>query len=106
MSYTIFDLNDKPKELFPTGKSPEPSVTKLSDNSFLLGKDSHSIVMDTKGELIQHNPIKWPDTPSVIGTNFHLIRDTSNEFKKKKPIVLLIANYFSMGRSLFTWHCT
>ncbi|XP_047347409.1 vam6/Vps39-like protein [Vespa velutina] len=66
LSYTIFDLNDKPKELFPTGKSPEPSVTKLSDNSFVLGKDSHSIVMDTKGELIQHNPIKWPDTPSVI----------------------------------------
>ncbi|KAF7410539.1 hypothetical protein HZH68_004920 [Vespula germanica] len=66
LSYTILDLTGKPKELFPTGKSPEPSVTKLSDNSFVLGKDSHSIVMDTEGELIQHNPIKWSDTPSVI----------------------------------------
>lgn len=67
LSYTIFDLNGKPKELFPTGKSPEPSITKLSDNSFVLGKDFQSFVMDTKGELVQHNPIKWSDAPSAIG---------------------------------------
>ena len=66
LSYTILDLKGKPKELFPTGKSPEPSVTKLSDNSFVLGKDSQSFIMDTKGELIQHNPLKWSDTPSAI----------------------------------------
>lgn len=66
LSYTIFDLNGKPKELFPTGKSPEPSVTKLSDNSFVLGKDSQSFIMDTNGELIQNNPVKWSDPPSII----------------------------------------
>ncbi|XP_024891855.1 vam6/Vps39-like protein [Temnothorax curvispinosus] len=66
LSYTIFDLNGKPKELFPTGKSPEPSITKLSDSSFVLGKDSQSFIMDTKGELVQHNPVKWSDTPNVI----------------------------------------
>ncbi|XP_076620743.1 vacuolar protein sorting 39 [Colletes latitarsis] len=66
LSYTILDLDGKAKELFPTGKSPEPSVTKLSDNSFVLGKDSQSFVMDTQGELIQHNPVKWSDTPSAI----------------------------------------
>ncbi|CAL7939543.1 unnamed protein product [Xylocopa violacea] len=66
LSYTILELNGKTKELFPTGKSPEPNVTKLSDTSFVLGKDSQSFVMDTKGELIQHSPIKWSDTPSAI----------------------------------------
>ncbi|XP_031839789.1 vacuolar protein sorting 39 [Nomia melanderi] len=66
LSYTILDLNGKSKELFPTGKSPEPSVTKLSDNSFVLGKDSQSFIMDTKGELIQHSSVKWSDTPSAI----------------------------------------
>ena len=66
LSYTILDLNGKTKELFPTGKSPEPSITKLSDNSFALGKDSQSFIMDTKGELVQHNPLKWSDTPSAI----------------------------------------
>lgn len=66
LSYTILELNGKSKELFPTGKSPEPSVTKLSDSSFVLGKDSQAFIMDTKGELVQHNPVKWSDTPSVI----------------------------------------
>ncbi|EFN80720.1 vam6/Vps39-like protein isoform X2 [Harpegnathos saltator] len=66
LSYTIFDLNGKAKELFPTGKSPEPSITKLSDSSFVLGKDSQSFIMDTKGELVQHNPVKWSDTPGAI----------------------------------------
>ncbi|KAH0951330.1 hypothetical protein HN011_003413 [Eciton burchellii] len=66
LSYTIFDLNGKAKELFPTGKSPEPNITKLSDSSFVLGKDSQSFIMDTKGELVQHNPVKWSDTPNAI----------------------------------------
>lgn len=67
LSYTIYDLNGKPKELFPTGKSPEPSITKLSDSSFVLGKDFQSFVMDTKGELVQHSPVKWSDAPNAIG---------------------------------------
>ncbi|KAL0117844.1 hypothetical protein PUN28_008917 [Cardiocondyla obscurior] len=66
LSYMIYDLNDKPKELFPTGKSPEPSITKLSDSFFVLGKDSQSVVMDTRGELVQHNTVKWSDTPNAI----------------------------------------
>lgn len=78
LSYTILDLNGKAKELFPTGKSPEPSVTKLSDSSFVLGKDSQSFVMDTKGELIHHNPVKWSDTPSAIGTEYAQLIDNSN----------------------------
>ena len=67
LSYTIININGKTKELFPTGKSPKPSITKLSENSFALGKDSQSIIMDTSGELIQHNPVKWTDSPVTIG---------------------------------------
>ncbi|XP_058809181.1 vam6/Vps39-like protein [Phymastichus coffea] len=65
-SYTLMDFQGKSKELFPTGKSPEPSITKLSDNSFVLGKDSQSVIMGTNGELIQHNPVKWSDLPSAL----------------------------------------
>ncbi|KAF7989189.1 hypothetical protein HCN44_007719 [Aphidius gifuensis] len=65
LSYTLISFDGKIKELFPTGKPPKPSITKLSDNSFALGKDSQSIIMNTMGELIQHNPIKWSDSPSV-----------------------------------------
>ncbi|XP_014212191.1 vam6/Vps39-like protein [Copidosoma floridanum] len=65
-SYTLMDFLGKSKELFPTGKSPEPSISKISDSSFVLGKDSQSVIMDTKGELIQHNPIKWSDLPTAL----------------------------------------
>ncbi|XP_011301039.1 vam6/Vps39-like protein [Fopius arisanus] len=65
ISYTLLSLEGKMKELFPTGKPPKPSITKLSDSSFALGKDSQSIIMDTSGELIQHNPVKWTDSPSA-----------------------------------------
>lgn len=68
-SYTLMDFNGVIKELFPTGKSPEPSVTKLSNTSFALGKDSQSIIMDTKGDLVQNNPIKWSDFPSEIASD-------------------------------------
>ncbi|XP_046488344.1 vam6/Vps39-like protein isoform X1 [Neodiprion pinetum] len=65
LSYILLDLDGTSKELFPSGKSPEPGITKLSDTSFALGKDSQSILMNTKGELVQHNSVKWPDSPSA-----------------------------------------
>lgn len=90
LSYTIFDLNGKPKELFPTGKSPEPSITKLSDSSFVLGKDSQSFVMDTKGELVQHSPVKWSDAPNAIGTE-----------SKLYFIILLFISFFKLQLTKF-----
>lgn len=68
-SYRLMDFLGKTKELFPTGKSPEPSITKISNDAFVLGKDSQSVVMDTNGELIQHNPIKWSDLPTALGNS-------------------------------------
>ena len=75
------DLNGTIKELFPTGKSPEPSITKLSDSSFALGKDSQSIIMDTEGDLVQHNPIKWSDSPCAIGIIFYFIYEIIKFFQ-------------------------
>lgn len=69
LSYILLDLNGTSEELFPTGKSPEPGITKLSDTSFALGKDSQSILMNTKGELVQHNSVKWSDSPSATSMN-------------------------------------
>ncbi|KAH0553998.1 vam6/Vps39-like protein [Cotesia glomerata] len=65
LSYTLINLDGKTEELFPTGKPPKPSITKLSNSSFALGKDSQSIIMNTTGDLIQHNPVKWTDSPTA-----------------------------------------
>lgn len=96
-SYTLMDFNGVIKELFPTGKSPEPSVTKLSNTTFALGKDSQSIIMDTKGDLVQNNPIKWSDFPSEIGINllikFQLL---------KKQEFSTIFNFFNFLILVFT----
>ncbi|CAB0045023.1 unnamed protein product [Trichogramma brassicae] len=62
-SYSLMDFQGKSKELFPTGKAPEPSITRISDNTFVLGKDSQSLVVDTNGEMVQHHPVKWTDFP-------------------------------------------
>lgn len=83
LSYTLMDFNGTIKELFPTGKSPEPSITKLSDTSFALGKDSQSIIMDTKGDLVQHNPIKWSDSPCAIGIIFYSCLKITNFLQLK-----------------------
>lgn len=65
--YTLMDLEGKVKELFYTGKSHEPRITKLSENSFVLSRDLQSVVMDTNGELIHHRSVKWSDLPRTAG---------------------------------------
>lgn len=67
LSYTLLDLNGTTRELFPTGKSPEPIITKLSSNSFALGKDNQSYIVNTKGDMIQNISIKWSDAVTTVG---------------------------------------
>ena len=54
------------KELFPTGRMPEPTVTQLGDDRLALGKDNVSVILDSKGEPYQKYPIPWNNTPSVV----------------------------------------
>jgi hypothetical protein len=54
------------------GKTQEPSITKLSDNTFALGKDCQSIFMNTKGEAIQKLAVKWPEVPQTLGNYFKI----------------------------------
>jgi hypothetical protein len=63
----VLQLNGKQQDLFPTGKHPEPSITKLSDSTFALGKDTQSIFMNTKGDPIQKYAVKWSDVPIGMG---------------------------------------
>jgi hypothetical protein len=63
----FFQLSGKQDDLFPTDKHPEPSITKLSDNTFALGKDTQSIFMNTKGDPIQKYAVRWSEVPLAIG---------------------------------------
>ncbi|RZF37701.1 hypothetical protein LSTR_LSTR003112 [Laodelphax striatellus] len=63
--YWLIELSEaaKPKELFPTGKSLEPIITKLTDNTFAVAKETQSVFMNYLGEPTVTYAIKWADTP-------------------------------------------
>jgi hypothetical protein len=39
----------------------------LSDSTFALGKDTHSIFMTIKGDPIQTDAVRWSEVPLAIG---------------------------------------
>ena len=49
------------------GKAPEPSITKLGDDVFALGKDSQSIFINTNGDPTLKYAVKWPEVPATVG---------------------------------------
>ena len=49
-------------ELFPTGKSPNTSVTLMSDDRFALGTDDQTKFVDLTGSLALDS-ITWSETP-------------------------------------------
>ena len=55
------------KELFPTGKQLEPTVTRLNDDRLALGRDEMTIFIDSEGNPTQKYALTWTDIPSVMG---------------------------------------
>ncbi|XP_075223274.1 vacuolar protein sorting 39 [Lycorma delicatula] len=54
------------KELFPTGKQPEPSVIKMSDTTFVIGKENQSTFINNKGDPALISMLKWPEIPIAM----------------------------------------
>lgn len=64
----LFQLDKKQEDLFPTGtKNQEPSVAKMSDDMFLLGKDTQSVLTNLKGEAVSKLAVKWSEIPIQLG---------------------------------------
>ncbi|XP_033733768.1 LOW QUALITY PROTEIN: vam6/Vps39-like protein [Pecten maximus] len=66
--YFIVKINTgNTKELFPVGtKQQEPIVTRLENDTLLLGRDEMSILIDDEGSPTQKYPINWTDIPIQI----------------------------------------
>ena len=58
------------KELFPTGKLLEPTVTKMIDDRLALGRDEMTIFIDSEGNPTQKYALTWTDIPLVNGVLF------------------------------------
>uniref|UniRef100_A0A1B6MRH7 CNH domain-containing protein n=1 Tax=Graphocephala atropunctata TaxID=36148 RepID=A0A1B6MRH7_9HEMI len=62
--YSLVYLDKNQKDLFPTGpKHQEPSVTKVSEDTFVLGKDTQSVLMNTAGDAVFNLAVKWSEVP-------------------------------------------
>ena len=55
------------KELFPTGKQLEPTVTRLDDDRLALGRDEMTIFIDSEGNPTQKYALTWSENPIVMG---------------------------------------
>lgn len=66
--YTLFELTGVTKELFPTSsnKSSEPCIVKLSENIMALGREHHSVLVNTDGNAENTKAIKWSDVPTAL----------------------------------------
>ncbi|XP_060077097.1 vam6/Vps39-like protein [Ylistrum balloti] len=66
--YFIVKINTgNTTELFPVGtKQQDPIVTRLENDTLLLGRDEMSILIDDDGKPTQKYPINWTDIPIQI----------------------------------------
>ncbi|XP_070577538.1 vam6/Vps39-like protein [Ptychodera flava] len=64
--YFLIKLTGTLKELFPTGKQLEPTVTRLGEERLALGRDEMSIFIDSEGQPTQKYALTWNDIPIVI----------------------------------------
>ncbi|XP_077997895.1 vam6/Vps39-like protein [Glandiceps talaboti] len=64
--YFLIKMTGTLKELFPTGKQLEPTVTRLAEDKLALGRDEMSIFIDSEGQPTQKYALTWNDIPIVI----------------------------------------
>ncbi|XP_006825770.1 vam6/Vps39-like protein [Saccoglossus kowalevskii] len=64
--YFLIKLDGGLKELFPTGKQLEPTVTRLAEDKLALGRDEMSIFIDSEGAPTQKYALTWNDIPIII----------------------------------------
>lgn len=66
--YTLYPLNGEPQELFPTSssKSSDPCIVKVSDNTFGLGRETQTILVNVEGRAEKTKASKWSDVPVAI----------------------------------------
>lgn len=67
--------------LCPPGNR-QPSVLNMNDEIFILGKDNHSIYVDTNGNPASLKQMKWDSVPRDLGTYF------GAKFLQKKQNIL------------------
>lgn len=64
--YNILKLCGETKQLFPTGKQPEPLCVKLKEDSFALGRDEMTIFVNSEGHPTHKYAVNWTEPPVCV----------------------------------------
>lgn len=64
----FFQLTGEQKELFATGRSQEPLITRMEGGEQLaLAHDKETIFVDAEGNATRNYTIKWDEQPLTVG---------------------------------------
>lgn len=80
-------MDGEQRDLFPTGKQPEPLVCALKEDKFALGRDEQTILVDIDGNPCTKYTLTWSERPSLIGKIFVY---QMTEFKKNIDCLFLV----------------
>lgn len=64
--YCLLKVSGEQRDLFPTGKHPEPRAITLSDGRFALGRDEQTIFINTDGNPTQKYAVTWSEAPIMM----------------------------------------
>nr|CAG4638944.1 EOG090X0131 [Daphnia magna]SVE82916.1 EOG090X0131 [Daphnia magna] len=64
--YCLLKLEGEQRELFPTGKQPEPLVCALQGDKFALGRDEQTIMIDIDGNPCTKYTLTWSERPLLL----------------------------------------
>nr|CAG4646809.1 EOG090X0131 [Megafenestra aurita]SVE92222.1 EOG090X0131 [Megafenestra aurita] len=64
--YSLLKLEGDQRDLFPTGKQPEPLVCALQGDKFALGRDEQTILIDIDGNPCTKYTLTWSERPTLL----------------------------------------
>ncbi|XP_043220624.1 vam6/Vps39-like protein [Amphibalanus amphitrite] len=64
--YFLLKLSGEERELFPTGKSGEPTIAHLGEGRLALVRDQQTIFIDRDGNPTQKLPVTWSKVPHAL----------------------------------------
>ncbi|XP_064458413.1 vam6/Vps39-like protein [Ornithodoros turicata] len=99
--YNIIFLSGDTKQLFPTGKQPEPLCVKLSDDSFALGRDEMIIFVNSEGQPTHKYAVHWTEPPICLMHDYpYLLGALSSgiEIRTSEPRMLIQRSELSKPR--------
>uniref|UniRef100_A0A2R5L8B9 Putative vacuolar assembly/sorting n=1 Tax=Ornithodoros turicata TaxID=34597 RepID=A0A2R5L8B9_9ACAR len=104
--YNIIFLSGDTKQLFPTGKQPEPLCVKLSDDSFALGRDEMIIFVNSEGQPTHKYAVHWTEPPICLIQDYpYLLGALSSDIEVRTAEPRMLIQRAALSKPRFLIPC-